>query len=647
MKNKLFISLLLSSSMVAAENQMHQLEFNNPGLVVNLSAGLQPWPVPMDADGDGDYDLLLSVPGKPSNGTYFFENTDGDTADNKFPIFKNGQHISKGYYDVTPSYVDNRIVVAVRNLEFPDFALNGLKNPQASGKLQANVHPRRLHLNQWRYVDYNGDNVLDLSIGVTDWGDYGWDNFGPFKLGFDKTGKWTGGPLRGYIYILINTGTTAKPVYGKAKKLWAGGSIIDGYGIPSQSFEDFDGDGDLDLITGEFLDSFTYYRNTGTRTKPEYATGQKLPFTMDMEFIIVTALDWDKDEDIDLLATQEDGRVALIEHTGEISPLTQLPVFEPPRYFQQQAGAVKFGALVTPFGIDWDNDGDDDIISGNTAGRIGFIENLAGTGNKPVWAAPKYLSVDGQVIRIMAGPNGSVQGPSESKWGYTTLSVADWDADGLHDLVVNSIWGKVIWYRNIGTPTAPKLAAAQAIEVQPGNNKPKPAWNWWEPKDNELVTQWRTTPVAFDWNQDGLMDIVMLDQEGYLAFFRRTYKNNHLVLLAPERIFVNEYAEPLKLSRGDNGASGRRKLHLIDWDGDRKTDLLVDDIKTNTRFYKNISQNTKQVVFKDMGPLNPHELARHTTSPTTVDWDNNDIPDLLVGAEDGHFYYMVNPRAKP
>ena len=38
-------------------------------------------------------------------------------------------------------------------------------------------------------------------------------------------------------------------------------------------------------------------------------------------------------------------------------------------------------------------------------------------------------------------------------------------------------------------------------------------------------------------------------------------------------------------------------------------------------------------------------LAGHTTSPTVVDWDKNGIADLLVGAEDGYFYYMKNLRA--
>ena len=55
---------------------------------------------------------------------------------------------------------------------------------------------------------------------------------------------------------------------------------------------DFDGDGDLDLLCGEFLDGFTYFENTGSRTRPRYAAGQRLvtsggePLAMDLEMIV-------------------------------------------------------------------------------------------------------------------------------------------------------------------------------------------------------------------------------------------------------------------------------------------------------------------------------------------------------------------------
>ncbi len=72
-----------------------------------------------------------------------------------------------------------------------------------------------------------------------------------------------------------------------------------------------------------------------------------------------------------------------------------MPVFNSPEYFQQKAGYVKFGALATPISVDWDDDGDEDIVTGNTAGYIGFIENLNG-GNPPKWAVPKRLKADGK-----------------------------------------------------------------------------------------------------------------------------------------------------------------------------------------------------------------------------------------------------------
>ena len=54
-----------------------------------------------------------------------------------------------------------------------------------------------------------------------------------------------------------------------------------------------------------------------------------------------------------------------------------------------------------------------------------------------------------------------------------------------------------------------------------GRKAPKPAWNWWDPEGKELVTQWRTTPVAIDWDRDERTDLVMLDHEGHVAFYRR------------------------------------------------------------------------------------------------------------------------------
>jgi hypothetical protein len=665
--------------------ELERLQYNHPGLVVDLGVGLWAWPLPMDFDGDGDLDLVVNCPDKPYNGVYFFENASGDTARNKLPVFKPGRRISKGLQNVQVSYVDGRPRVLTPGHEHPDFLKTGL-DQSVKLPLPANIHPNKVRANQWRYVDYDGDQQLDLIVGVGDWTDYGWDN------AYDANGHWTNGPLRGFVYFVRNTGTTARPAYAKPVKIMAGDRPLETFGWPSPNLADFDGDGDLDLLCGEFLDGFTYFENTGTRMAPRYAPGRRLtlprgakgfpsawlatqeaaqlpgaprPLTMDLQMITPTAIDWDKDGDLDLIVGDEDGRVAFIENTGKLTR-ERTPQFLPPRYFQQEAADVKFGALATPVGFDWDGDGDTDLLCGNTAGYIGFFENLSGPGvERPRWAAPRLLEAAGRVIRIMAGYNGSIQGPCEAKWGYTTLSVADWDGDGRPDLLVNSILGRVHWYRNTGTRRSPRLAAAQPIEVEWNGPPPTLAYGWLRPEGKALLTQWRTTPVAVDWTRDGLVDLVMLDHEGYLALFERARRDGRLVLLPPRRVFCADRAEPvapaaaglaarnpvamtpgqpIRPNPGTAGKSGRRKLAIVDWDGDGRLDILLNS--ANANLLRQTADAEGRWFFRDLGLLAEQNIEGHDVSPTTVDFNGDGIPDFLGGAEDGRFYYLRNPRTR-
>ncbi len=261
----------------------------------------------------------------------------------------------------------------------------------------------------------------------------------------------------------------------------------------------------------------------------------------------------------------------------------------------------------------------------------------------------------------MAGTNGSIQGPCEAKWGYTTLNVADWNHDGFQDIVVNSIWGKVVWYGKHLFESNELDDNSRIITVHWQGKAPKPAWNWWDPEGNELATQWRTTPVVIDLDKDGLNDLVMLDREGYLAFFKRLKPGENVEAdLAPgKRIFeiedgpswfdsrhrpLNKKPGLLRLNAGEAGKSGRRKFCFADWDQDGRLDLLVNSVNVN--FLRNVSEEKGRYLFRDMGPVDDRVLAGHTTSPCVVDWDKNGVPDLLVGGEDGFLYYLKNPNAQ-
>ncbi len=637
MKLPVVALLTLAAARGAAPGGLERLRYKHPGLVVDLGVGLWAWPLPMDYDGDGDLDLVVSCADVPYNGTYLFENPGGDA---KMPVFKPAVKLDRGMRNVQLCTVGGQPRVLTPATEYRDFRRKRFSQPL---KLPAPSRIRlgKLRANQWKYADFDGDGTHDLVVGVGDWTAYGWDN------AFNAQGEWTRGPLHGFVYRLRNTGTSDKPSYAKPVQIQARGKSIDVYGMPSPNLADFDGDGDLDILCGSFIDRLTYFQNVGTRTEPKYAAGRELvhggePLRMELCMIVPVAIDWDRDGDVDLVVGEEDGRVALVEHTGKV--VDGLPQFLPQQQFQQQADCVKFGALATPVGFDWDGDGDEDLVCGNTAGHIGFVENLDG-GDPPKWAKPVYLEADGEILRIQAGPNGSIQGPCEAKWGYTTLSVADWDGDGLPDIVANSIWGKVVWYRNAGSRKRPKLAAAQPVTIAWEGKPPKPAWNWWQPEGNQLATQWRTSPVAIDWNRDGLGDLVMLDREGYLAFFERAKRDGKLALLPPRRIFLaaGTPPAPLRLNARSAGRSGRRKLCFADWDRDGRTDLLVNS--RNVAFLRNVADAPDGgCVLQSLGDVAARRLAGHTTSPTVVDWDRDGTPDLLVGAEDGFFYYLKNPH---
>ena len=341
-------------------------------------------------------------------------------------MFKPGVRLGATGHNVQVSYVDGETRVLRENYEFTNFKEDGFKERKKiydKGK----IHPGKTRANMWRYTDWGGDGDTDIIVGVGDWSDYEWDH------AYDAQGRWRNGPLHGWVYLIERDGDGYKdPV-----KVTAGGQPVDVYGWPSPNFADFDRDRDLDLLCGSFLDGFTYFENMGTHSEPWYAPGVKLtaedgePLRMHVQMITPTAIDWDRDGDVDLIVGDEDGRVALVENVMKGQGAE--PVFKQPVYFQQQADELKFGALATPFAHDWDGDGDEDILCGNTAGNIALFTNLDGKGTK--WSAPELLEVDGEPFRVMAGRAGRSRGrprrngvtpPCRSPIGIATGATTFW-----------------------------------------------------------------------------------------------------------------------------------------------------------------------------------------------------------------------------
>lgn len=612
-----------------------------------LSVGLWGIPIPCDYDGDGLKDLLVSCPDTPYKGLYFFRNI--GTSSN--PFFDKAVRVSEiGKNNIRYSETSEGIHIVASGVEYINF-LDSLYDSSRKIEYSGEVLGRdfkKSRSNMWSYVDWDNDSDNDIIVGIDTWDDYGWDD------AYDDQGCWTNGPLHGYVYLLENVNGK----YWNKGKVKAGGEIIDVYGAPNPCVADFDGDGDLDIICGEFVDGLTWFENIGTRELPEFKEGKQLcnadgEIRFHVEMIVPVVSDFDGDGAPDLIVGDEDGRIAWLRNTGHVRDCG-MPEFENIKYFMQKADVLKFGALSTPFATDWDGDGKVDILSGNSAGELCLIRNISENGEIK-WATPELFKVNGKNFRIIAGENGSIQGPAERKWGYTVLSSADWDGDGRSDIIVNSIFGEIMWLKNLGSEDMLSLSEPQHIYVRWNGKTPKPEWNWWNPEKGTLVTQWRTTPVATDWNKDSVLDLILMDHEGYLALYEGIECSSDGTLLkSGKRIFyctncsvydqkkgvVNPEEGLLRLNAGEAGKSGRRKICFMDWDGDGLEDLLVDS--RSAAWFRNLGEKGGKTILEFMGDVSDAKLAGHSTCPTAGDIDSDGLDELIIGAEDGHFYLMKN-----
>ncbi|MFN0103733.1 MAG: FG-GAP repeat domain-containing protein [Bryobacteraceae bacterium] len=588
-----------------------RVTYGRTGVRGKLAVGLYSHPAAIDWDNDGDLDLLVASPDRPYNGTYFFRNI-GSTAE---PLFDRAVWLGPALKDLATGDVDGDGKIDATSAGgrwFSDIRRNGFSEPRQFN-LQRSYHVGRDDL--WLPVDWDGDGKIDLLNGVSDWRDYGWDD------AFDGKGEWLRGPLHGYVYFWRNTGTNIAPKYDEPVKL-----PVDSYGSPAPQLFRWNSNAKPDLLLGSFLDYVTLHK------RDDLTKSVVLPFRLDLEMIQPRVIEWHKDGRPSLLIGEEGGTLTFVEN---LSPFGQEPRWANPKQLEQLDPYVKSGSLSRPVAADWNGDGKLDLVAGNSAGYIEWFENT-GTREIPEFTSRGYLRAGGDPIRRVAGKNKSVQGPAEAKWGYSNPTVADWDMDGKLDLVVNDISGEVVWYK--GSGNIQELEQARNIEVEWNGRTPKPEWIWWEPRGKQLLTQWRTTPEVVDWDRDGLPDLVMLSHQGYLCLFRRAKRNGQLILGEPERIFVTESGRFLNLSAGRAGASGRRKIDLVDWDGDGDLDLLTDSDQ-GPLWHENRG-GAERAVMALRGLVARAPLAGHNPTPNAADWNGDGKLDLLIGAEDGFFYFF-------
>ena len=215
-------------------------------------------------------------------------------------------------------------------------------------------------------------------------------------------------------------------------------------------------------------------------------------------------MDLNGDDKLDLITGSFDGGLYFIEGLGEGRFGEQQPImdkkgarilisnywdYDAKEWTKLETSQFPGEHAISTATVDWDNDGDFDLLLGARSGNL-FLRINEGSAEKPAFATHnEQIKSGGKEVQVPGGG--------------ATVDVADWDFDGKWDIVAGATTGAVYWFPNRGSEGKPQFAGAQKLVNAPEKGKSS---------TDEVVRPGERVQVSVgDHNGDGLPDLLMGD----------------------------------------------------------------------------------------------------------------------------------------
>lgn len=210
-------------------------------------------------------------------------------------------------------------------------------------------------------------------------------------------------------------------------------------------------------------------------------------------------MDYDDDGMLDLVVGDRDGFIHHYRRTSE-SPITLTQEVD----LVCDTLLIDVGYNAAPCIVDWDEDGEIDLLLGNETGKIRlYINDTIDT--DPVWNSYTFIENSGSPISHYRN----------------CPQVYDMNMDGRKDILVGENSGLIYYYENTGTNEDPAFSGNELI-ISTGDYGAR-IW-------------------VNDWNEDGLPDIIA---SGYYGFIE--------VYLQEDPLSVEEGETPVVRTLSTNG----------------------------------------------------------------------------------------------